>query len=172
MQKSAVIMLKGELLNDSFSSLMNLLMDTSKQRKIFLPPGCQMALERKVQSSKAELFMVSFLPHTFPLPASKHAGHVLHERFGKSTSHNPLCSQPLLSVKSCKIVVIKLFAKCDKTAKACKYFKLQISFSSSLYFCHSGFFSFRLSNYCYLIDVNVKMILNFTHNNRMIKRVA
>jgi len=55
-------MLKEELPNDYFSALMNLLMDTSKQRKIFPAPCCQTALAWKVQSSKAELFRVSLLP--------------------------------------------------------------------------------------------------------------
>lgn len=46
-------MLKEELPNDYFSALMNLLMDTSKQRKIFPAPCCQTALAWRVQSSWA-----------------------------------------------------------------------------------------------------------------------
>lgn len=45
-----------------FSALMNRLMDTSKRRKIFPAPCCQMALAWSAQSCKAELLMVSFHP--------------------------------------------------------------------------------------------------------------
>lgn len=48
----AVNILKEELLHDYFCALMNLLMDTLKQREIFAAPCCQMARVSRLRFSE------------------------------------------------------------------------------------------------------------------------